>query len=104
MVLVEAGPEIGVGRRDLHEVAAAPRPAQRDRRLREQGVDVERLVRLAGAALLRLLDQPDDRREARGELLLLREVGGGGLRQGQGAQQGDQDRDELPGAHSRQAT
>jgi hypothetical protein len=75
VVLVEAAREV-VGRRpDLDEVAASPRPAQRDGRLVEEQVDVQRLVRLAGPALLGLLDEADDRRVVLGELDLVLEVG-----------------------------
>ena len=49
-----------------------PRPAQRDRRLAEEGVDVDRLVGLPGPALLGLLDEAHDRREALRERGLVR--------------------------------
>ena len=62
-------------RADPDEVAAVPGPAQGHGRLVEEEVDVERLVRLAVAALLGLLDEPDDRRVLLGERLLVGEVG-----------------------------
>ena len=55
------------GRADLDQVGRVPRAAQRDRRLVEEHVDVQRLVRLSRAALLGLLDQPHDRRVPLGE-------------------------------------
>ena len=59
VVLVETG-QIVRRRADLDQVECVPRPPQRDRRLVEERVDVDRLVRLARAALLELLDEPDD--------------------------------------------
>ena len=57
---------------DLDEVGAVPGAAEGDCRLAEEHVDVGRNVRLPGTALLRLLDEPDDRRVAGRELLLRR--------------------------------
>ena len=57
-------------RPDLDEVGAIPGAAKRDRRLVEQHVDVGRDVRLARAALLRLVDEADDRRVTCREILL----------------------------------
>src|SRR4051812_33650951 len=54
---------------------------------------------LARAALLRLLDQPHDGREALRQLFLLRDVRRGWRRAAEGAQQSDHDRGELPAAH-----
>jgi len=56
VVLVETVGEVLGTRPDLDEVAASPGPAQRDRRLVEEQVDVQRLVRLTGPAFLELLD------------------------------------------------
>ena len=81
MVLVPRGGEIARRGRDLHEVVAAPGAAERDGRLVEQGVDVDRHVRLAGAALLGLRDEPHDGREALRERLLVRKGGARELRQ-----------------------
>ena len=89
MVLV-AVPEIrGLGP-DLDEVGAVPGPAQRDGRLVEEHVDVGRDVRLARAALLRLVDEPDDRRVTCREILL----GPGERRAGDGQRAGEADRDD----------
>ena len=57
-------------RRDLDEVGAVPGTAQRDGRLVEEHVDVGRDVGLPRAALLRLVDEANDRGVARGEILL----------------------------------
>ena len=81
VVLVEPAGEVLGGRPDLDEVAAAPGPAQRDCRLVEEEIDVQRLVRLSGPAFLELLDEADDRRVALGEGDLVLEVG----RSGRGA-------------------
>jgi hypothetical protein len=77
VVLVEPAGEVVRGRPDLDEVAAAPGPAQRDRRLVEEEIDVQRLVRLARPAFLGLLDESDDRRVALGERDLVLEIGCG---------------------------
>ena len=76
VVLEQAG-EIVRARADLDEVDGVPRSAQRDRRLVEQQVDVDRLEGLAVAALLHLLDEPDDRRVLLGERGLVGEIGAG---------------------------
>ena len=76
MVLVEAG-EIAGGGGDLHEVGRVPGPAERDRGLLEDEVDVDGQVRLSRPALLELLDEPHDRRVLLGELGLVGEVGRG---------------------------
>ena len=75
VVLVEAG-DVLVLRRHLDEIDRVPRPAQRDRRLVEEQIDVGRPVRLAVAALLELLDEADDRCVALREGGLVGEVGG----------------------------
>ena len=78
-VVLESVPEVLRPRPDLHQVERVPRPAQRDGRLVvEQQVDVQRVVGLARAALLFLLDQADDGRKALGERLLIGEVSGRG--------------------------
>ena len=59
VVLVETG-EVVRRRADLHEVGGTPRPSERDGRLAEQELDVHRLVGLARAALLGLLDESHD--------------------------------------------
>ena len=74
-VVLEALHQIVRGRRDLHEVGDVPRAAQRDGLLVEQKVDVGRDERLAVAADVLLLDEPDDRRVPLGERLFVREVG-----------------------------
>ncbi len=71
VVFVEPAREILRRRRDLDQVVRIPRPSKRDRWLSEERVDVHRLVGLARAALLLLLDEPDDRRVALGERLLV---------------------------------
>ena len=76
-VVFEAVHEVcGLGS-DLDEVGAVPRPAQRDGGLvDEQEIDVDRVIRLAPArALLLLLDEPDDGREALRQCLLVSQVG-----------------------------
>ena len=70
MVLEQAAGEVAGGRCHLDQVAAAPRPAQRHRRLPEQAVDVDRDVGVARPARLWLVDQPHHRREARRQLVL----------------------------------
>ena len=74
MVVVEPAREIVRGRPDLDQVGPVPRPAECNGRLAEERVDVERLVRLARAALLLLLDEPDLRRVPLGERLLVAHV------------------------------
>ena len=76
MVLETLRGEIVGCRSDLHEVSS-PGTAKRHGRLVEEDVDVERPVRLAVAARLRLRDEPDDRCVALGERRLVGEVGGG---------------------------
>ncbi len=75
-MVLEAADEILRDRADLHEVGGVPRPSERDGVLAEQPVDVGRDERLAVSAFLVLLDDPHDRREALGERLLVRVVGG----------------------------
>ena len=79
VVLVEPG-EIIRGRTDLDQIGGIPRSTQRDRRLIEERVDVDRLVRLAVPAVLSLLDEPHHRGVALGERGLVREVGRRGRR------------------------
>jgi hypothetical protein len=76
-VILEPVPEVCCPRPDLHEVGRIPGPAQRHGRLVvEEQVDVQRVVRLARAAFLLLLDQADDGCIALGERLLVPEVSG----------------------------
>jgi hypothetical protein len=74
VVAVEAGDVFG-RRGDLDEIGPVPRPAQGDGRLLEEEVDVERPVGLSVAALLLLLDDPNDGCVAFGEGLLVGVVG-----------------------------
>ena len=60
VVVVEPDDAFGLGR-DLDEVGGIPRPAQRDGRLVEEVVHVDRLVRLPRPAFLGLLDEAHDR-------------------------------------------
>ena len=83
-MVLEAFDEIVVRRPDLHQIAAVPRTAQRDRRLLEEHADVDRLVRLARAAFVRLLDEPRNRRKALGERRLIGQVGRRGRAPAQG--------------------
>jgi hypothetical protein len=76
VVVVQARRQILRRRPDLDEVVAAPRSSQRDRRLAEQQVDVDRQVRLARGAR-RVLDEPQDGGVALGKCRLLRQVGRG---------------------------
>ena len=61
VVVVEAAGEILPGRRDLDEVATTPRPAQRDRGVSEQRVDVHRQIGLARPAVVIRRDAEDGR-------------------------------------------
>ena len=70
VVLVAGRREIARRRRDLHEVAA-PRSAERDGRLVEERVDVDRDVRLPGTALVGLRNEPHVRCVALRERLLV---------------------------------
>ena len=74
MVLVPI-PQIGGHRGDLHEVGAIPGPAERDRRLVEEHVDVGRDERLPRPALLGLCDESHDRGVLLRERVLARRVG-----------------------------
>ena len=101
VILVEPGPEVAGARPDLHEVGARPRPAQRDRRLVEEQIDVDRDVRLPGAAALGLIDEPHDRGVARRERRLVRRRRGGGRRRGhpRGGEDGGEHGDSGPRRH-----
>ena len=86
VVLVEPG-DVLRRRPDLHEVGRVPRAAQCDGRLAEDAVDVHRLVRLPGPALLGLLHEADDGGVAVGERPLVaraprRQSSAGGARAG----------------------
>ena len=59
---------------DLHEVGCVPGAAKRHGVLAEEEVDIDRLVRLARAALLVLFNQAYDRREAVRKRLFVGEV------------------------------
>ena len=101
VILVEPGPEVAGARPDLHEVGARPRPAQRDRRLVEEQIDVDRDVRLPGAASLGLIDEPHDGGVARRERRLVRRRRGGGRRRGhpRGGEDGGEHGDSGPRRH-----
>ena len=79
-VVLETVDQVLRARADLHQVGRVPGPAQRDGRLAEQQVDVERDVRLSGAALHRLLDEAHDRAVLLRERVLVsgRSAGAGG--------------------------
>ena len=79
VVFVEAG-EVGRDRADLDEIGGVPRPPERNRRLVEERVDVDRLVRLAVPARLSLGYESYDRGVALGELGLVVERGARNLR------------------------
>ena len=72
---------------------------QRDLRVPEDEVDVDRLERLAALARLRLGDEADDRRVALRELLL-GALRGGLAREGAGHENGEHDRYEASGHRS----
>jgi hypothetical protein len=74
MVFVEAFGEVLRSRTDLDQVVT-PRPSQRHRRLAEQQLDVDRQVRLSGAAGAGIRNEPHDRRIALRQRPLLRDVG-----------------------------
>ena len=74
-VVLETTDQILCGGTDLHEIGGLPGPAEGDRVLAEQQVDVHRPVRLARPALLELLHESDDRGEALGERRLVGQVG-----------------------------
>ena len=74
VVLVEPW-EVVRARADLDQIGGIPWSTQRNRRLVEEGVDVDRLVRLAVPAVLGLGDEPHHRGVALGERGLVREVG-----------------------------
>ena len=75
VVLVEVAGQILRRGADLDQVSRSPRAAESNGLLVEEKVDVDRLVRLAVAAVLCLRDKPDDRRVALGERRLVCEVG-----------------------------
>ncbi len=64
VVAVEPATQLGPRRTDRDQVGVAPRPAQRDRVVAEDDVDVDRPVRLARSAHLLLLHELEHRREA----------------------------------------
>jgi hypothetical protein len=97
VVLVETAGEILRGRRDLDEVGRAPGAPEGDRWLVEQRIDVHRLVRLAGPALLLLPDEPDDRRVALGEGPLVGAAGRRGGRADTDRPEGEQAQQPEPG-------
>ncbi len=98
VVLVEAG-DVLRGRADLHEVGGVPRAAQRDGRITEEDIDVGRLERLARAALLGLLDEPDDGCVLLGERLLVLQVGAGRTRKNEGRRDDAEDHCRSAAAH-----
>ena len=71
VVLVAPAEQVLRGRPDLDQVGGVPRPTERNSRLVEERVDVHRLIGLARAALLLLLDEPDHRRVTLGQRSLL---------------------------------
>jgi hypothetical protein len=73
-VVLVAVDEIRCPRGDLHEVGCVPGAAKGDRVLSEEEIDVDRLVRLAGAAFLFLFNQAHDRREAVRKRLLVGQI------------------------------
>jgi hypothetical protein len=95
MVLVETFGEVLRGRRDPDQVRRPPRSAERDRGLGEEHVDVERHVRLAVAARLLLLDEPDDGRIALGERSFLALVGGRRRRRGERDEEREEEQQEA---------
>ncbi len=76
VIVVEPLANLSCGWADRDQIRAVPRTAQRDRVGPEEDIDVDRTVRLAGPALLRLGDEPDDGRVPVGELSLGLEPGG----------------------------
>jgi hypothetical protein len=75
MVLVETAPDRRRARSGFEQVDSVPRSPERDGRLVEEQVDVERPVGLTVPALLDLLDEPNNRRVPLGERLLVGERG-----------------------------
>ena len=73
-VVLVAVDEIRCLRGDLHEVGRVPGAAKRHGVLAEEDVDVDRLVRFAGAAFLVLFNQAHDRREAVRKRLFVGEI------------------------------
>ena len=98
-MVFEALHQIVRGRPDLHEVGDVPRAAQRDGFLAEQEVDVGRDERLAVAADVLLLDEPNDRRVLLCERPLVREVGGRVRRRDQGGKHQDGQESEARADH-----
>jgi hypothetical protein len=84
-VVLVAVDEVGRGRADLHQVALVPGTAKGDGRLAEQQVDVGRLVRLPGSALLGLVDEPHRGGVLLGQRRLAGEVRGRRTAPGEGA-------------------
>jgi hypothetical protein len=101
VVLVETLGEVLRGRRDPDQVGASPRSAERDRGLGEEHVDVERHVRLAVAALLLLLDEPNDGRMALGERLFFGVSRCRAQRRGERHEQGEEEEQEATPERSR---
>ena len=91
-VVLEAVDQVLRARADLHQVGRVPGPAQRHGRLAEQQVDVERDVRLSGAAFHGLLDEAHDRAVLLRERVLVarRRAGRDGDRERGGAHQREQ--------------
>ena len=75
VVSVEPLPDLRRRRPDRDQVRAIPGAAQGDSVCAEENVDVERPVRLAWAAFLRLGDKPHDRRVPLGERPLISKTG-----------------------------
>ena len=89
MILVAVDEVAGSGA-DLDEIRAVPGPSECHGRLVEEHVDVGGDVRLAGTALLRLVDEPDDRGVLRRQVFLR----SGERRPGDGERAEQAERDE----------
>ena len=103
VVLVETG-DVVRRRADLHEVGGIPRAAQGDCPVTEEDVHVRRLERLAGPALLRLVDEADDGRVPIRKRLLVLEVGVRSDREGEHGQDAAGDCGRETTAHRRRSS
>ena len=64
VVLVEPARQITRAWPDLYEISTSPGPTQRDGRLPEEKIDVNRCIGLPRCAVAKLIDQPYDRSKA----------------------------------------